>query len=315
MKNYTTHLLKFLCACFLIAFSSCQKEEANTTFTPPQKDEKKAHPNDVYLKQNMFSKYGTAVRWRWDDRFIRSTQNATPIRAEHVVPVTKIVEYLWIGAYESVGPAGEKFIKTLFPPELQYIGSYIFREDGTRLLGYAEGGARISLLNLNSYDLTDRDWMTNPGGGVLATVHHEFSHIVHQNHNLPPGFNTISDQYLGAGWSNGVSLKDAIKMGMVRNYGTMNEFEDFCEIISHFLTLPKKDFEAAFINQADCSKLTKIDQIRDCQELNEGRLLIKKKLDLVVKFYKDKFDIDLAKVRDNLEERIDFVVKNNRIPN
>lgn len=298
----------------LFAFFGCSKEDINTKYVPPTAVIS-THPNDVFLKAEYFSTYGTAVRWKWDDRFIKNNQKATPIKSNLVIPVAQLLKYLWIDAYASNGPGGARFIKKLIPSELQFIGSYIYNNDGTVLLGYAEGGARISILNLNSYDLTDRDWLTNPGGGVLATIHHEFSHIVHQNYGIPVGFNTISKAYLGAGWSNGVTRDDAIKLGMVRNYGTLNEFEDFAEIISHFLTLPKATFEADFITQQDCSKATTGDKALNCNELNKGRVLIKKKLDLIIEFYKNNFDIDLVKLRDNLEKKIDYVVTNNKIPN
>ncbi|NRS89213.1 substrate import-associated zinc metallohydrolase lipoprotein [Flavobacterium sp. 7E] len=300
----------------LFTFIGCSSDDINTKYVPPA-TELSNHPNDVFLRSEIFNPYGTAVRWKWDDRFISDNQKATPIKSDLVIPVAKLLKYLWIEAYSSNGEGGKKFIEKLIPSELQFIGSYIYNDDGTVLLGYAEGGARISILNLNSYDLTDRDWLTNPGGGVLATIHHEFSHIVHQNYGIPVGFNTISEAYLGAGWSNGVTRDDAIKLGMVRNYGTLNEFEDFAEIISHFLTLPKATFEEDFINQQDCNPTGTAtgDEILECYELNQGRLLIKQKLDLIIDFYKTKFDIDLVKLRDDLEVKIDYVVTNNKIPN
>lgn len=288
----------------------CDGKEDNEMYVPPVNPEL-SHTNDLYLYNNngqsLFEKYGTASRWRWNDNFIEPEQRATPIRADLVVPTAELIEYLWIGPYTAVGASGEAFMEELFPPELVFIGSYIYNSDGTILLGFAEAGARVTLLNLNSYDLTDANWLISPEGGILATVHHEFTHIVHQNYGLPAGFNKISERYLGSGWSNNVSLADAIKLGMVRNYGTANEYEDFCEIVSHFLTLPKADFEAVFINQEDC-------ETTECLEINEGRKLIKEKLDLIISFYKNTFDIDLVEVRDVLEARLNNVISTNQIP-
>ncbi|MCT4604127.1 MAG: putative zinc-binding metallopeptidase [Marinifilum sp.] len=295
-----------------IFFTSCGDDD-NTKFVPP-KIEVSNDEIDTYLQNNMLDKYNTAVRWKWEDRFIDDDYTATPVKRDVVIPVTKLVEYLWIDPYRSLGDGGKAFMDKLFPPELVYIGSYIFKEDGTRLLGYAEGGARITLLNLNSYDLTNKTWLTDPGGGILATVHHEFTHLVHQNFGMPVGFNTISEKYNGEGWSNNVSLADAIKLGMVRNYGTANEYEDFCEIVSHFLTMPKASFEALFINQQSTDGITNPDQIAHIQELNTGRKLIAKKVSVVADFYKNKFNIDLYKLRDIMEERINYVVTNNKIP-
>lgn len=296
-----------------LIFTSCDNEDDNTLFIPPAA-EISDDVIDVYLSENMLDKYNTAVRWRWQDKYIDDDYSATPVKRDVVIPVTKLIEYLWVGPYQTVSEGGNAFITKLFPPELVYIGSYIFKEDGSRLLGYAEGGARITLLNLNSYDLTDEDWMTNPGGGILSTVHHEFTHLVHQTYGMPIGFNTISEKYNGEGWSNNVSLSDAVKMGMVRNYGTKNEFEDFCEIVSHFLTIPKATFEEDFINQASTDGVTDPAEIANINELNAGRLLIAQKLSVVVDYYKNKFDIDLYALRDIMEERINYVVTNNEIP-
>jgi substrate import-associated zinc metallohydrolase lipoprotein len=313
MKNTFKHISKaLLIAWAIMLFVQCS-DDKNDLYVPPTIVES-THPNDVYIKNHMFEKYGTAVRWRWDDRFIKPTQRAVPVADSLVIPVTKLVEYLWIGPYKSVGKAGEDFMDKLFPAELQYMGSYIFKKDGSRLLGYAEAGARITLLNLNAYDLTNRDWLTGPGGGILATVHHEFTHIVHQNHAIPVGFNKISERYLGNGWLNDVSLNDAIKLGMVRNYGTMNEHEDFCEIVSHFLVMTKEDFEARYITQKDLSEITNVNKLKEEQDLNKGRALIAQKLEMVINYYQNSFGFNLVEVRDEMQKRLDYVITNNKFP-
>jgi substrate import-associated zinc metallohydrolase lipoprotein len=313
MKNINIKLLGLLL--FLIPFviTSCDDDDGNTKFVPPVTEEP-TDEIDIYLNKNMLEKYNTAVRWRWEDWFIDDDYNATPVMRDVVIPVTELLEYLWVDPYREMGEGGEEFILDLFPPELVYIGSYIFKNDGTRLLGYAEGGARVTLLNLNDYDLTNRVWLTNPTGGILATVHHEFSHIVHQNHGFPAGFESVSSKYTGAGWSNGVSNSDALKMGMVSPYGTSNKNEDFCELISHFLVMPKAEFEAAYITLASLDGITDPGDIADTNEENAGRLLIAKKLEMVADFYMENFDIDLYAVRDLIGERIEYVVTNNKIP-
>ncbi|GAA4234311.1 putative zinc-binding metallopeptidase [Postechiella marina] len=314
MKNIVKLIILMLS---VTCFYQCQSDDTNAQFVAPENPDISS-ANDQYLYDNdgksLFETYGTATRWRWNDNFIDPDERATPIEADFVIPSTKIVEYLWAGPYASTGIDADAFIKDLFPAELVYMGSYIFNEDGTVKLGFAEGGARVTLLNMNDLDFQNREWLTDPSGGILATVHHEFSHIVHQNHDIPVGFNTISESYLGNGWSNGVSRDDAIKLGMVRNYGTLNEYEDFCEIISHLLVVDKDTFEEDFINQEDCTTYTDAGEIVNCRELNEGRQLISQKVDLVVDFYKNNFNVDLLAVRDSLQTRLDKVIEMNGIP-
>jgi len=310
MKNLKLFSNIFCLIAVGVLLSQCAKDE-NTPYVRPTTNAS-THQNDVYITKYMLDPYGTAVRWRWDNRFILPTQSATPIQSDLVIPVTQILEYLWAGVYEAQGQNGQKLIKQLFPPELQYIGSYIYKDDGSQVLGFAEGGARITLLNLNKYDLKNRDWLSSPNDGVLGTAHHEFTHIVHQNYGLPTGFKGITN-YNGNGWMN-ISENDAIKAGAISPYGTNNEFEDFAELVGHYIVMPKADFEKKYILQEDCSQKTKPADIQLCQELNAGKLLIDKKLSIVTKFYKDQFGIDLVALRDTMENRLNIVIENNKIP-
>ncbi len=281
--------------CFLGGLMACSQDE-NDPYTPPKIPEV-IHKNDIYNTDRLTKPYGCAVRWRWNDSFIKPTQRATPIADSLVIPISQLIQYLWIEPYKQEGDSGKDFINELFPSELVYIGSYIYKTDGTRLLGYAEGGARITLLNLNNYDLGNRKWLV----GVLATLHHEFSHIVHQKHGMPEGFNKISTKYLGSGWSNDVSFEDAVKLGMVTEYGTKNEREDFAEIVSEYLVLPQAEFNELFIELKD-------------DELDEGRKKIKQKLDMILEYYETNFAIDLASVQQEMEKRISYTAENQEIP-
>lgn len=296
-----------------ITFLGCSPEEPENVKYVPPKATKVENTNDIFLRENMFEPYGTSVRWRWDNRFIPAYEKATPIKAELVIPVTKLIKYLWIGIYESQGEKGKSFISSIYPPELQYIGSYIYQNDGSVKLGYAESGARITLLNLNGYNLQNEDWLNKPGGGILSTIHHEFSHIVHQTYGMPLGFNEISETYLGGGWVN-TSNQEALELGMVRNYATKDEYEDFCEIVSHFLTLSEDVFNERFINQDDCSALVDASDIEKCTKINQGKQKIAKKLRIVIDYYQDNFGINLVSMRDELQRRIKYVMTHNKTP-
>ncbi len=295
--------------------TQCTEEQENVPYVRPQTAKESTHVNDVYLKEHMLMPYGTAVRWRWDNRFIAKDEEATPIKAEYVIPVTKLLKYFWVDIFESQGEAGKKVIETLFPPEIQYIGSYIYLKGAVKL-GYAEGGARITLLNLNSYDLTDRDWLTSSSGGILNTIHHEFAHLFHQNYGFPDGFIGLTD-YTGNGWKSlnpkeEEPFSESLIKGCVSDYATNSDGDDFAELVAHFLIMPKDEFESKYLTLEDCSQSS---DASACQKTNEGREKIKAKLDLVIKYYKTKFNIDLVSMRDEMQKRLEYVVTNNKIPN
>ncbi len=300
---------------FVMLFTQCKDEQENVPYVRPETAAESTHANDIYLKEHMLIPYGTAVRWRWDNRFIAKDEEATPIKAEYVIPVTKLIEYLWVGVFESQGEPGKKIIEKMFPPEIQYIGSYIYLKGAVKL-GYAEGGARITLLNLNNYDLTNKRWLTASGGGILSTIHHEFAHLFHQNHGYPDGFVGMTD-YVGDGWKSmkpkqGAPFSESLTMGCVSDYAASAESEDFAELVSHFLIMPKDEFESKYLTLEDCSQST---DVVACQKTNEGRKKIKVKLGLIIKYYKAKFGLDLVSMRDEMQKRIEYVVANNEIPN
>lgn len=297
MMEKTVHINIYLLGIILVLLGlSCQNSDS-VNYQAPEV-ELSDHPNDVYIRENILNKYGTAIRWKWDNRYLSKGQTAEPVFEDLVIPVTKLVEELWIEPFLVLSSDSEKFIRDYMSKELVYIGSYIYNSDGSRLLGYAEGGSRISLMNLNAYDLEDRIWLEDQ----LVTMHHEFGHIVHQNHGIPDGYNKISPMgYLGEGWRNGVTLNDAIKRGMVTAYATDNQYEDFAELISRYLVQDTVYFNSTYLNDWDCSQFI---DTESCNEINEGRALIRQKLELIKEFYKEEFNIDLHSLRDTIQKRI-----------
>ena len=138
MKN----ILKSIVLMLSIAlFYQCVSDDANTNYVAPS-DPDVSSENDQFLYDNngesMFELYGTAVRWRWNDNFIDPSERATPIDADLVIPATKMIDYLWADSYASTGDDATAFIEELFPAEIVYMGSYIYNDDGTIKLGFAD---------------------------------------------------------------------------------------------------------------------------------------------------------------------------------
>lgn len=296
-----------------LLFVQCEEDNVHFNYTQPELSN---NANDVYLRQNMLNPYYTNVIWRWQaDLLPSSTYHSAPIKESLVIPVTKMLQYLWLGVYEAQGAGGVQFIKKMIPAEIRFIGSTVSDSDGSSILGYAESGVRLTLVDLNSYDLSNRVWLLEPGRGILQTIHHEFSHIVEGNYGLPKGFNTYSS-YLGASWQSIPSspVTEAIKLGFTRNYSSAGEREDFCEIVSYLLTWSKDSFEATFITQEDPTLITDPDAAQECREVNAGKEIIAAKVALVKEYYQKNFGINMEAVRDTLQNRLNYVFTNNNIP-
>src|SRR5690606_41875710 len=75
---------------------------------------------------------------------------------ESSVRMTKLLYHLGIAPYDEI-TCSKDFIRSYFPKLLNYIGSAGYRNNGTLVLGTAEGGVKISLYLLNN--LTEQTGM------------------------------------------------------------------------------------------------------------------------------------------------------------
>ena len=103
-----------------------------------------------------------------------------------------IVKYLWYDAYAEV--AGPDFVKANTPRVLQFIGSLAIENNGTVVMGTAEGGYKITLYNVNNLGsaikLDDYDALNQ---WYFTTLHHEFQHILNQKKPYDTSFDLISE--------------------------------------------------------------------------------------------------------------------------
>lgn len=311
MKKY---ILYFLCLCGCL--TACHDEEA-VTYTP----DKVAYSTDeidTYFQENFQEKYGCAVRWKWVDNYVETSYVVAPTMRQFLIPTGEMIRRFWIEPFLLESKESGDFIRKHFPPEIVCVGSELRNPDGTRTLGYADAGVRITLTELNFFDLSNKAWITQQ----LHTIHHEFSHIIHQTYNLPNGFNKISElNYTGQAWDDiyskasieltGKGIKDptqqqtdsvaqnmAIMRGMLTPYGTSSEFEDFAEIVSIFLLTDPVEFEKTYLYS---------DPKRPF--LDNGKAMIQEKLTLVKEYYKSNFAITLPHLRDIILQRLNDITK------
>lgn len=240
---------------------------------------------DKYIDKNFTREYGIAIRYKYVDRYVSPTQRVTPPKIEVVRPMLDFIDNFWISPFNEV-TNGETFFRNHVPAELIFLGGLIYNEDGTVILGQADAGAQITFTDVNSFDLSDQQWVLTQ----LHTVYHEFAHIVHQRYRLPPSFETISPEgYTSAGSWFTLSDAEALDRGFVSPYATSSPNEDFAETVSFFLT--DEFFNEEFINLEDnCSTPA-------CELRNEGRKKIAQKLNAIETLYEKTTGVNLEEVR------------------
>lgn len=280
----------FLFAVLIAGFSSCyENEKLNipVRVVAPSEDE-----IDQYIEQNFTSVYDVAVRYKFVDRYVDPTKRVTPPRRSVVIPMLEFLDLFWIGPYAEI-EGGDVFFREHVPAEVVLIGSSIYNDDGTVTLGTADAGARITLTEVNDVDVTNKDWILRQ----LGTIYHEFAHIVHQRYALPPNFETISpDGYTSSGsWYN-LSEEEALQRGFVSPYGTSSYNEDFAEFVA-FLLFDENFYVRYMDEEQNCTT-------EACTARNEGRVRLRKKFNAIIAHYKQYAGIDLLKLRDEVQKRL-----------
>ena len=167
---------------------------------------------DTWLLLNYVEPYNIQFNYKYIDHESDNNYNLVPAEYDKAVAMAKLTKYLWIDSYNEL--LGDTFIKTYCPRMIQLIGSKAFNNQGSVVLGTAEGGLKITLYNINGLNPSSpsidflNEWF-------FKTMHHEFAHILHQTKNYSTDFNLISTDYQGPSWLNLESDAVANKMGYV----------------------------------------------------------------------------------------------------
>lgn len=256
----------FIFLAVLTLFTSCDKDD-ELNYEKREVAES-TDEIDLFMKEHFMDKYNCAIRWKWDDKFVAIDYYVSPPMRDVVIKTAEMVEDFWVNPFIECSAGGKVFIEKNFPPEIVFIGSEILNQNGTETLGFAEAGVRITLAELNQYDLKDEKWLKTQ----LHTIHHEFTHIVHQTYKLPNGYEKISGSfYSGNSWTTLVDYKKdakgdylrdedgepifdhspAIKRGVTTAYGTTNEYEDFAELVSNFIVTDAEEFNNLYLPVSD----------------------------------------------------------------
>ena len=160
------------------------------------------------------------------------------------------IRYLFYDVYTEY--AGDDFMKRYGPRMFHFIGSTGYSPTtGTEVLGTAAGGVKITLYNVNeikpwsenvSYSNNDVEVLNER---IFHTMHHEFSHILHQTKSYPITFGQVtSGTYDPIDWHERDSTTTH-QLGYMTHYASSANYEDFVETLSCTIT----DSDARWMNR------------------------------------------------------------------
>ncbi len=285
MKIFKTYKTVVIASVLLLA--SCahedQPKESQLDFTAPAKTEL-----DNWIGTNFLNPFNINVYYEWNQNLVDNNRYLYPPMVDKVQPAMEVVKKIWIDSYTTIG--GADFVKKIAPREFVLVGGVNLNTNGTVTLGLAEAGQRVSLFQVDNLNRKSRASITQ----FIHTIQHEYVHILNQTKPFdeqawakltPSGYTTT--WYVEP-------IATSRSLGFITSYARLNIYEDFAETAATILTSSKAEYDAILASITDAN----------------AKANIKAKEALVVKYYKDSFNIDFYALRDEAQKNTDAVINN-----
>lgn len=272
----------FLGLFFVGILVACSEDSLNSTSVFDDELVTEKNKLDIWVEKNYLDAYNVDFKYRMEDIESSLSNNLVPIKYDLAVKMARIVKHVWFEAYDEAG--GIDFMRLYAPKVIHLIGSKQWNPNGTITLGYAEGGLKVTLVGGNWLNPTNIDDLNN---NYFHTMHHEFSHILHQTKPYPIEYNTLSEgHYSPSGWHNRNKLSDYAPFGFVTAYGSSQPVEDIAEVTACFLTWNKGEWDTLQKGAGEA-----------------GWNIIQQKITIVKDYMKDNYGIDMDKLRAVIDRR------------
>ena len=253
---------------------------------------------DRWLEANYVNPYNIDFHYRYTDAEGHMNYYMVPSRIEDAIKLAHIVKYLCLETYDQM--VGVAFTRGYFPKMIYPTGTWEFKNNGTYILGTAEGGKKIFLMGthyIDQYTKTAEDL----NHYYLKTIHHEFTHILNQTKDYSPEFRQITTKtYVNDAWSDAPYNVGYLGRGYISAYAQDEDREDFAEMVSLYITNPAEKWEE-WMQEAAQTTNSEYDN-------KTGRQLIEAKLDIVRAYMQEQWDIDIDKMRAELQKRQNDVI-------
>lgn len=293
MKKYIVFAL--VSALFSVAFSSCRKDEPLSKDSIITMDDYIQNDFDKWLEANFVNPYNIVFKYRYQIDESNRTYYTIPASYDCAIIMAHLVKYLCIDSYDEI--AGVDFTRQYFPKMFFIIGEWEYNNNGTMILGTAEGGKKILLTGVNwipkvldgtyssSYDIA-----RGLNHYYIKTIHHEFTHILNQTKDFPVEFSQITpNDYVYNDWSNAPYNSGYMQRGFISSYAQHSDGEDFAEMLSIYVTNTQEQWDSWMADAGDAASL------------------ITAKLDLVKSYMLGTYDINIDQLRATILRRQDEV--------
>lgn len=282
MKKHIYNLFLLILSVLFITACSSDEPDYNRSVITIGNTEKTEF--DKWLEANFVNPYNIDFKYRYEDIESDFDYYVVPAEYNKAVKLAHLVKYLCVDAYNEL--VDENFTCEYFPKMFFTIGEWEYKNNGTYILGTAEGGRKILLSGTNHLDkyINSQQSLNHY---YLKTVHHEFTHILNQTKSIPTEFQLVTGNgYVADNWSEEPYETIYLTRGFISDYAQHSYQEDFAEMMSIYVINDAESWEA-LLNEAT----------------DESAALIRQKLDIVKNYMMTSFGIDMDILRNILQRR------------
>lgn len=280
MKRYFLYTLLYIVA---LSFASCSEDKlSDKSVIVDSKVEENAF--DKWLTANFINTYNINFEYRFADNEADMAYYTVPAKLDAAIKMAHLLKHVCLETYDEV--AGINFTRANFPKHIFLIGEWEYKNNGTYILGTAEGGKKVYLAGVNDLDKHLKS-TSELNHYYLKTIHHEFTHILNQNKPYLADFRKVSDAgYVNDEWNVAPNDTGYLHRGFVSAYSQDDDREDFAELLSIYVTTAPDQWEE-WMQDAATGKVGSM----------TGRQIIEQKLDMVRTYMKDSWNVSLEDLR------------------
>ncbi len=280
----------------LSACSSDDPDEGKSVIVTPNEEQTEF---DKWLEVNYAIPYNIDFKYRYKETESDYDYYTVPARYDDAIKMAHLVKYLCVETYDEV--AGTDFTRRYFPKMFFLIGEWEYRNNGTYVLGTAEGGRKILLAGLNHLKDIFAKGPEVMNELYFKTIHHEFTHIMNQTKDIPADFQSVTGTgYVGDMWSEEPYDTEYLSRGFITDYSQNNYKEDFAEMLSTYITNDAETWNG-WLEKADKAAAEKAEKTGETT--TKPSQLINTKLDIVRRYMSETFNIDIDALRETVQRR------------
>ena len=262
-----------------LALASCSEDELTpeSIITVDQVDYTEF---DHWLSANFINTYNIDLKYRFQDIETDHNYYLIPADYDQSIKLAHIIKYAVLEAFDEA--AGINFTRANFPKQIYLVGNWEFRNNGTYVLGTAEGGKKVFLAGVNLLE-QNLSSISNLNHYYLKTIYHEFTHILNQTKDYAADYQLItSTGYVAGEWSKEPynAPNYCLEHGFISSYAQHSHGEDFAEMFSIYVTNTDTQW-AAWLQAAGTA----------------GAPSIESKLSIVRDYMKNAWGIDMDELR------------------